>query len=43
MWPEIKPADAHDAPLLTRHMRAVTWAVGFSTRLGGPCGGNIPS
>ena len=32
MWPEIYPADAHDVPLLPRQMRAVTWAVGFSTQ-----------
>ena len=31
MWPETYPADAHDAPLLPRQMRAITWAVGFST------------
>ena len=25
------PADAHDAPLLPREMRAITGAVGFAT------------
>ena len=37
--PEIYPADAHDAPLLPRQMRASTGAVG-SARSGsrGPCG-----
>ena len=36
MWPEVYPADAHDAPLLPRQMRAVTGAVGFCNI--GPCG-----
>ena len=31
MWPEISPADAHDAPLLPRQMRAIIGAVGFAT------------
>ena len=29
MWPETYPADAHDAPLLPRQMRAITGAVGL--------------
>ena len=28
MWLEMYPADAHDAPLLPRQMRAITGAVG---------------
>ena len=31
MWPEIYPADAHDALLLPRQMRSITGAVGFAT------------
>ena len=31
LWPEIYPADAHDAPLSSRQMRASTGAVGFAT------------
>ena len=31
MWPEMYPADAHDAPLLPGQMRAVTGADGFAT------------
>ena len=40
MWPEVYPADAHDAPLLPRQMRAVIGAVGFCNigSLVGPCG-----
>ena len=34
IWAEKCPADAHDAPLLPRRMRAITGAVGFG--LGGP-------
>ena len=34
LWPEMYPADAHDAPLLPRQMHAITRAVGF----GRPCG-----
>ena len=31
LWLEMYPADAHDAPLLPREMRAITGAVGFAT------------
>ena len=31
LWPEMYPADAHDAPLLPRQMHAITRAVGFAT------------
>ena len=32
MWPEMYPADAHDAPLLPRQTRAIiTGADGFAT------------
>ena len=31
LWLELCPADAHDAPLLPREMRAITGAVGFAT------------
>ena len=31
MWPEMYPADAHDAPLLPAQMRAITGADGFAT------------
>ena len=31
MWPEMYPADAHDAPFLPRPMRAITGADGFAT------------
>ena len=31
MWPEMYPADAHDAPLLPGQMRAITGADGFAT------------
>ena len=30
-WPEMDPADAHDAPLLPRQMHAMTRAVCFAT------------
>ena len=45
LWPEIYPADARDAPLLPRQMRAVTRAVGFATPgvQEGPVARNIPS
>ena len=42
LWLEMYPADAHDAPLLPREMRAITGAVGFATS-GGPVAGNVPS
>ena len=29
MWPEMYPADAYDAPLLPRQMRAITGAAGL--------------
>ena len=40
MWPEVYPADAHDAPLLPRQMCAVTWGSWFLQHLEcrGPCG-----
>ena len=31
LWLGMYPADAHDAPLLPREMRAITGAVGFAT------------
>ena len=31
MWPEMYPADAHDAPLLPGNMRAIPGADGFAT------------
>ena len=31
MWPEMYPADAHDAPFLPGKMRAITGADGFAT------------
>ena len=31
LWLEMYPADAHDAPLLPREMRAITGAGGFAT------------
>ena len=31
MWPEMYPADSHDAPLLPGKMRAITGADGFAT------------
>ena len=31
MWPEMYPADAHDAPLLPGKMGAITGADGFAT------------
>ena len=45
LCPEIFPADARDAPLLPRQMRAVTRAVGFATPgvQEGPVSRNIPS
>ena len=45
MWPEVYPADAHDAALLPRQMRAVTGAVGFCNiwSPGGHVAGSIPS
>ena len=39
MWPEIYPADAHDAPLLPRQMRALTGQlVSQHLQSRGPCG-----
>ena len=45
LWPEMYPADAHDAPLLPRQMHAITRAVGFATPgvQDGPVAGNVPS
>ena len=42
MWPEPRPADAHDARLLARQMAPSTWVSLFCKRLGlrGPCGQN---
>ena len=31
LWPDMYPADAHDAPLLPRQKHAITRAVGFAT------------